>query len=122
MKNAFKLALAASAAVAALSASAQSYDYGRHDGNDRIDASQIDARQARQQERIERGLQRGQLTRSEVQMLRREQRRIAVAEERAKADGHLSRHEVRELTAMLDRADEHIRRLRHDSDERVSMR
>ena len=38
------------------------------------------------------------------------------AEARAKADGHVTRVELRQLTAMLDQADAQIRQARHDRD------
>jgi hypothetical protein len=110
MHIAVKSVLAAAAAVASIAASAQPF-FGH-------DIAQIDARQARQAERIERGLARGDLTRREARTLQRGQREIARMEARAKADGHVSRDELRHLTAMLDQADAQIRQLRHDRDAR----
>lgn len=105
--NAFKSLIAAAAALVSLAASAQAYD--------RIDTlPEIDSRQARQEERIERGYQRGELTRQEVRRLRLGQREIARAEIRAQADGRITRDELRHLHRMLDRADAEIRQLRRD--------
>ncbi|HZF78953.1 MAG TPA: hypothetical protein VEZ89_04120 [Rubrivivax sp.] len=75
-------------------------------------ASEIDARQARQQQRIERAFARGDLSRHEMRNLRQGQREIAHAEAQALADGHLNRREYRHLSALLDQADEQIRALR----------
>lgn len=81
-----------------------------------VDTSEIEARIARQQERIDRGVARGQLTPREARLLWREHRQIERAEARAKADGRVSRWEAQRLVAMLDRADMRIRRLRNDLD------
>jgi hypothetical protein len=83
-----------------------------------IDTAAIDARQARQEQRIQAGVARGDLTRREARALEQGQREIARAEARAKADGHVSRREMRELVAMLDRADAQIRALRHEPQRR----
>lgn len=110
MNTFLKSVLAGVAAVASITASAQPFA--------RMDTREIDTRQARQEQRIERGLARGELTRGEARSLQHGQRQIARAEARAKADGRVSRDEMRSLVAMLDRADEQIRRLRHDRDGR----
>ena len=110
MHTTLKSVLAAVAAAASMAASAQPYA--------RIETREIDARQARQEQRIERGLARGELTRREVRTLQQEQREIARVEARAKADGRVSRSEMRTLTAMLDHADAQIRQLSHDRDGR----
>lgn len=100
-----KSVLAAAAAIAAFAASAQPC-FGR------IGTPDIDARQARQEARIEHGLSRGDLTRREARTLQRGQREIARIEARAKADGFVSREEIHHLIAMLDRADAQIRQFR----------
>jgi hypothetical protein len=110
MHIAVKSILATAVALAAMAASAQPFS--------RIDTSEIDARQARQEERIERGLARGDLTRRETRVLLQGQREIARAEAQAKADGRVSRREMRHLIALLDQADAQIRQLRHDHDRR----
>jgi hypothetical protein len=105
-----KTTLAVAAAIASMAASAQPWG--------RIDTREIDARQAKQQQRIERGAARGDFTRSELRTLQIGQREIARVESRAKADGRVTPHERRTLTAMLDRADTQIRNFRHDRDGR----
>lgn len=103
-----KTTLAVAAAIASMAASAQPWG--------RIDTRAIDARQAKQQHRIERGVARGELTRAEFRTLQQGQRQIVRTEARAKADGRVTPHELRTLTALLDRADAQIRTLRHDRD------
>jgi hypothetical protein len=108
MHIALKSALAAATAIISIAASAQPFA--------RIDTRDIDARQAHQEQRIERGLTHGALTRREARMLQQGQREIARVEARAKTDGRISRDEMRNLTALLDRADAQIRQLSHDRD------
>jgi hypothetical protein len=101
-----KSVLASAAVVASIAASAQPFA--------RIDLQAIDARQASQEARIERGIARGELTAREGRTLLQGQRHIARIEARAKADGRVTRGEIRTLTALLDEADTRIRELRHD--------
>ena len=110
MHSALKTLIAAAATVASIAASAQPFA--------RIDASAIDARQARQEQRIQAGVARGDLTRREARALEQGQREIVRTEARARADGHVSPREMRELVAMLDRADAQIRALRHEPQRR----
>ena len=110
MHTALKTLIAAAATVASLAASAQPFA--------RIDTSVIDARQARQEERIQAGVARGDLSRREARVLEQGQREIARAEARAKVDGRVTPREMRELVAMLDRADAQIRALRHEPQRR----
>ena len=108
MHTTLKSVLAAVAVTASMAASAQPFAH--------VDTRAIDARQARQEQRIERGLARGELTRREARTLQQGQREIARVEARAKADGRISRGEMRNLTALLDHADAQIRQLSHDHD------
>ena len=110
MRKSLQLFLAAVTAGAALSASAQTFA--------RTETPEIDARQARQEARIEHALARGELTRFEVRQLRRGQREIARIEAQAKADGYVTRGEVRHLTYLLDQESQKIRQMSHDRDVR----
>jgi hypothetical protein len=74
----------------------------------------IDERQARQEQRIERGVARGHINPREARQLWRQQRDIARAEARARADGRITRQEMNQLVAMLDTADRQIRHERWD--------
>jgi hypothetical protein len=107
-----KTLVAAGLAGASLLASAESLAPNRHTET----AAEINQRQARQEQRIDQGLARGELTRREARELRQGQRDIRRAESRALADGRLDWREARHLTAMLDAADLRIRELRHDRD------
>ena len=103
-------AIAATLLVASTSlASAHDYDYGY--GHARPG---IDARQAHQNYRINRGLVTGQLTWREYAYLRREEGRIARHERIARADGYISPAERARLQRELDRASRDIYALRHN--------
>ena len=110
MHIALKTLIAAAATVASIAASAQSFA--------RVDTSAIDARQARQEQRIQAGVARSELTRREARILQEGQRDVARAEWRAKADGFVSPREMQRLVAMLDRVDAQIRAMRHEPERR----
>lgn len=78
----------------------------------------IDARQQRQEARIDQGVAAGQITHHEARKLHRQQRKIALAEARAKADGKVTRAERRHLQHMQDHASRQIHRQRHDRRQR----
>ena len=110
MHSALKILIAAATTVASIAASAQPFA--------RLDLSGIDARQARQEQRIQAGVARGELTRREARILQEGQRDVARAEWRAKADGFVSPREMQRLVAMLDRVDAQIRAMRHEPERR----
>ena len=70
----------------------------------------IDGREDHQQERINKGVQSGQLTPQEYYRLEGEQARIRGAEARMKADGRLDPAERARLHGRLDRSSRHIYR------------
>ena len=76
--------------------------------------SSIDAREAAQQERIERGIRDGSLTRGEARQLERGEQRIDRYEQRARADGVVTHQERQRLDNMLDREGRNIHRETHD--------
>lgn len=82
-------------------------------------SQQIDARQARQVERIRFGVQTGQLTRREFRKLMREQDRIQAMEHHFRADGRLDARETARLDQALDQARRHIRVQMHDQQART---
>lgn len=92
------LAAAAAIAGAALPAAAQPVDW----------------RAQRQEQRIERGEARGQLSRGEAERLERGQDRIARAEHRFRRDGCLDRFERARLAHMQRRHSRRIFRLKHN--------
>ena len=78
------------------------------------DTPKVDARQERQQERIDQGVASGELNQREAGRLQKEQDRIAGHEEKAKADGVVTKQERRKLNREQDRASRHIKREKHD--------
>lgn len=78
----------------------------------------IDARQKRQEKRIEQGKASGELNRREAHRLERQQDRIEKAEARAKADGTVTRAERSRLHNLQDETSRNIRRQKHDRQHR----
>jgi hypothetical protein len=74
----------------------------------------IDARQARQEQRIDHGVESGSLTQREAARLEHQQAHIDRAESRALADGSLNRREALRMEKMQDRAKRRIRHQKHD--------
>ncbi|MGE3539662.1 MAG: hypothetical protein AB7N91_19815 [Candidatus Tectimicrobiota bacterium] len=77
-------------------------------------AQGIDRQQARQRQRIQRGLAEGSLTPREAWRLRREQRQIRVLERRFWMDGRLEPWERRTLRRAQRNASRHIYWSRHN--------
>lgn len=75
----------------------------------------VDARQAKQDQRIEQGAAQGTLTARETHRLERQQTRIDKAEAHAKADGTVTAKERRHLHRAQDGAGRDIRRQKHDA-------
>lgn len=69
-------------------------------------------------ERIERGIERGSLTRHEAKMLKSELGGILNKIDRMRSDGHLSQREREVISRDLDRLDRDIRREKRDSERR----
>ena len=79
----------------------------------------VDAREARQQERIAQGAASGALTPHERHHLQHEQRAIHRAERHAKADGRVTPAERRHLAHLQHRASHHIHHQKHNAQTRV---
>ncbi len=75
----------------------------------------IDAREQRQQQRIQQGINSGQLRPGEANRLERQQAHIQATEDRMKADGNLTRAERARLTRMQNRASNNIYRDKHNN-------
>ena len=75
----------------------------------------IDQRQDYQQNRIEQGIQSGQITRSEAYRLEQGERAIDRAQARARADGVVTQQERYRIDQMTDRQGQQIYRQSHDS-------
>src|SRR5215475_4656624 len=74
----------------------------------------INQRQDYQQDRIERGVRDGQITRSEQARLEQGERAIDRAQSRAMADGHVSPQERANIDRMVDRENRQIYQQSHD--------
>ena len=85
-------------------------------------AGKTGRRQMRQQERIDRGVRSGEVTRGESRRLNREQDRIQRTKRRALADDRISPRERRRVNGMLDRASKHIYRANHNRKARYNHR
>jgi hypothetical protein len=72
------------------------------------------ARMERQQERIDKGVMKRQLTHKEAKMLRRQQREIHRLAWRFYRDGNLSQKERQRLARELDRSSRQIKQLKHN--------
>lgn len=96
-------------------------DYGpRHGQRPNHRLGEINARQARQQERIRQGMHNGALTRREFRALISEQHYIRSMKRDFMADGFLSPFEFKKLDHALDVAGRNIRMEKRDYDTRTS--
>jgi len=87
----------------------QGYGMARH-GFD----NPINERQARQHQRVHRGIETGQLTRKETNRLHRKMDEITSLERKFSSDGYLSPHEQAVLQKKLDRTSQKIHRFKHN--------
>lgn len=78
----------------------------------------VNQRQHHQQQRIQQGVQSGELTRGETRRLQAEQRHIRHEERAYKADGHLTRAERADLRRDQNHASRDIYRQKHDAQDR----
>jgi hypothetical protein len=74
----------------------------------------IDSREAKQEQRIDQGVASGSLTQQEADRLNKGQERVAAAEEKAKADGTVTKKERARLTHMQNKQNRHIKAQKHD--------
>ncbi len=75
----------------------------------------VDARQVRQETRIEQGVATGALTPHETKRLEREQTGIAKVEAKAKADGTVTPQERQRLAKLQNKASHDIHHQKHDA-------
>lgn len=101
--------------IAALIAFAPALAFAQ-EGN--VNTPRIDRRQVNQEHRIDQGIEHGGLTGREARRLQAEQNRIDRVENRARADGTVTRRERVHLTRMQNRASRDIYRQRHDRQRR----
>ena len=87
--------------------------YGRSTPQHRIE-DRVDRRQAKQWDRINNGIDSGDLSRREAKRLLKNQRKIARMEHRFERDGYYSPRERRIMERALDRASHRIKRAKHN--------
>lgn len=104
-------ALIGAGLIAILTAAPALANHGERDAG-------INERQARLEQRIERGFRSGELTRPEYRRLVHEARDIERAEHVFKSDGYLSPRERSELHARLEHLSRAIQHERHDVERR----
>lgn len=75
----------------------------------------INHREARQEKRIQQGVHSGQLTTNEAMKLEKQQQHIQKMEAKAKADGVVTTKERAKITHAQNKANRHIRRLKHNN-------
>ena len=93
-------------AIASASAAAQSKDPAATPG--------VDKRQEVQQKRIDQGVQSGRLNQKEATRLERRQERIEKMEDKAKADGVVTKQERKKLHHAQNQESRRIHHERHD--------
>jgi hypothetical protein len=82
------------------------------------DTPRIDQRQANQEQRIDRGIASGELTKREAHRMNHQQAVVNRAEDKAKADGAVTAQERKRLTKMQNKTSHHIYRQKHDAQDR----
>jgi len=112
-----KLSLAAAATVLALSAFGASAQEGAASAPG-TNTPRIDARQAKQEKRIDQGIASGELTKREARRMNRQQAAVNKAEDKAKADGTVTAQERKRLTQAQNQTSKNIYRQKHDAQER----
>lgn len=82
------------------------------------DTPRIDQRQANQEQRVDKGVASGELTKREARRMNRQQNMVNKAEDRAKADGVVTAQEKQRLTKAQNKTSRHIYRQKHDAQQR----
>jgi hypothetical protein len=104
MSNLKILAIGASLAALSVGAFAQAASTPR-----------VDARQVKQERRIEQGVSSGQLTGGEAARLESQQAHVAAVEQKAKADGTVTAAERQHLTRAQNHSSANIHHQKHDA-------
>ena len=78
-------------------------------------APKVDAREAKQQTRIDAGVASGQLNAKETQRLEKQQGHVATVEAKAKADGTVTQAERRHMAKVQNRTSANIHQQKHDA-------
>jgi hypothetical protein len=88
--------------------------YAFAQATDTTSTPRIDKRQERQDQRIDKGVQSGQLNEKEAKRLEKGQQRIQRMEDKAMADGEVTKKERRRIEHAQDHESKRIYRERHD--------
>ena len=80
----------------------------------------VDARQVKQEKRIENGVSSGQLSSTEAARLEKQQGRVATVEEKAKADGTVTAAERQQMKRTQNRSSANIHHQKHDQNTAAS--
>lgn len=79
----------------------------------------VDKRQNKQDRRIERGVESGDLKKKEAARLKKGQARVDATEKKAAADGKITRKERKSLDELQDEQNQRIRAQRQDGQDRA---
>ena len=79
-----------------------------------IGTDRVDQRQSTQQQRINEGVKKGELTKSEADRLQKGQQRVQKMEDKAKADGVVNLQERQKIERAQDKQSRDIERERRD--------
>ena len=79
----------------------------------------VDARQANQEARIQKGVQSGALTHKEARRLEKGQERVQAREDKAKADGKVTARERAGLAKSQDKQSRKIAKQKHDKQKKA---
>ena len=79
-----------------------------------VDTPKIDSREAKQEQRIDQGIRSGALTPKEEAKLDAGQAKIEKMEEKAKADGTVTKHERKRIKHQQDVQDKKIHNMKHN--------
>lgn len=82
--------------------------------SDTTSTKRIDQRQENQQQRIDKGVQSGQLTDKEAKRMQKGQARVQKMEDKAMADGKMTKKERKKIEKAQDRESKKISRQKHD--------
>ncbi len=78
----------------------------------------VDARQENQEQRIDAGVESGEVTKKEEKVLEHGQKKVEQAEEKAKADGVVTKREQKKLDRKQDRQSRRVYRAKHNAREK----
>ncbi len=81
-----------------------------------VDTPKIDSREAKQEQRIDQGVKSGAITPKEEAKLDAGQAKIQKMEEKAKADGTVTKQERKRIHHQQDVESKRIHRMKHDKD------